>query len=417
VVEGRVARDPDAKWSTAATAELFVGTLDLAATQQVQFDGVEFRQVATNVLIADAAIDDAKITSLTASKITAGTLNAVVVLAGTIQTAAAGARSVISSAGVKLYNAAGDNTVALNASDGSASFSGTIGSVDIIGYARVFNPVTNSQMYMHPGFSGGRFPVLAADTGLLTPTYPGMLKLNAGQLAKDATWLLTTPRVSFANTADPASFFEVTQLDVGLLSNAIMNTTDKTLWPTRIGGYMRVTVPYGSSGSSPVGWSVTTRPYFEFLHDYSDNAPNTPLAAADTGGLPGIHWGNKYGHQVGFRLDAFGTAAVDCAIWARKNASNASAALYAAAFNIGSHSSLKQNIDDVPWSALEVIEENPARRWEYLDDPGTKRVGPMADNLPEELLDPHGKYLDTTSAIGLLWSAVSELVKEVRRGR
>lgn len=70
-------------------------------------------------------IDDAHISDLTVSKVTAGTIMAQWIMAGSIKTAESGARVELSGAGIKQYNASGVETVAVN-TDGSAKFTGTV---------------------------------------------------------------------------------------------------------------------------------------------------------------------------------------------------------------------------------------------------------------------------------------------------
>lgn len=71
-------------------------------------------------------IDDAHISDLTVSKVTAGTITASWVLAGEIKTADTGARFRASAAGIELYNAGGDRTLYGNAGDGSISMIGEL---------------------------------------------------------------------------------------------------------------------------------------------------------------------------------------------------------------------------------------------------------------------------------------------------
>jgi hypothetical protein len=415
VVEGRVSRDTAARYLVAATAELYVGVQGLASGQQVSFDEVAFRQVATSVLIADAAIDDAKIANLSASKITAGTMSATVVLSGEFRTDPTPNRgAVINSSGVKLYNTSGSNTVSLNAADGSASFSGTIGSVDIVGYARVINPITLSQMYMHPGFSGTRYPVLAADTALAAQHYPGLLQLSAGQLVQDSAWRLTTPRVSFQGTADTTSFYEVSQFSLDLVSNAVLSSSDPATWPTRIGGRVRFSVPYGTGNAA--GWPVVSvRPQWEFVSHYTyDNMTSggfltTSGDGADHGRWPGFWWQNKYGHKVAIRLRATGTAMSSVAMEFLKEGGGNAVELWALGFTPVSGSRFKQDIRQPELRALDVIRQHPALEWSYRGET-RRRLGPMADDLPEQL-SPDGDRTDLGSMVGLLWQAIRELLE------
>ncbi len=403
-VEGRIARDTSAKFQVAANAELFVQVQGMASGQTMSFDGVEFRQVATNVLIADAAIDSAKVQSLSASKITAGTLSAVITLSGEFRTADTGARTIINSSGVKLYNGTGDNTVSLNSADGSASFSGTIGSVDIVGYARVLNPVTFAQMYMHPGTT--QYPFLAASVGYAAERGPGTLSLSGGQLNQDMIWQLRTPAVAYQNEANPTVNYEEGRLAVGILTNAILASSDPGQWPTKIGGYVRMSVGYGTK-TVPSGYTLRGRPFWEFLHDY--RTPTAPLTQGDDlGAYTGFQWQNKYGQNVAIRISPFGPNLADSQMEFVKNNSGSFVECRSSAWLTSSHSSTKEDVEDVPFSALDVIAANPAKRWRYVGDERF-RLGPMADNLPDEVA-PRQADLDHSSAIGLLWRAVEELM-------
>jgi len=102
--------------------------LEVVGTDQIQDLAITNAKVGnleiTGAKIANATIGNAKISDLSASKIDTGTLN---VGAGgvTVQTAASGARLVLNSTGLKIYDAGDVNTVAIN-SDGSASFTGSI---------------------------------------------------------------------------------------------------------------------------------------------------------------------------------------------------------------------------------------------------------------------------------------------------
>lgn len=71
-------------------------------------------------------IDDAHISDLTVSKVTAGTINADFLVGARIKTADTGARVELSSSGLLAYNAAGTQTVNIAAADGSVSLIGTL---------------------------------------------------------------------------------------------------------------------------------------------------------------------------------------------------------------------------------------------------------------------------------------------------
>lgn len=71
-------------------------------------------------------IDDAHISDLTVSKVTAGTITAEWIMAGAIRTAQEGARVELTSAGMSAYNGSGQKTVDISSADGSATFTGKL---------------------------------------------------------------------------------------------------------------------------------------------------------------------------------------------------------------------------------------------------------------------------------------------------
>ncbi|MGW0837558.1 hypothetical protein [Streptomyces prunicolor] len=71
-------------------------------------------------------IDDAHISDLTVSKVTAGTISADWIVGARIKTADTGARVELNSAGLQTYNAAGTQTVNIAAADGSVTIVGQL---------------------------------------------------------------------------------------------------------------------------------------------------------------------------------------------------------------------------------------------------------------------------------------------------
>ncbi|QQM45206.1 fibronectin type III domain-containing protein [Streptomyces liliifuscus] len=71
-------------------------------------------------------IDDAHISDLTVTKVTAGTVSANWLLAASIRTAASGARVELNASGLQAYNAGGTQTVNIAAADGSVTLLGQI---------------------------------------------------------------------------------------------------------------------------------------------------------------------------------------------------------------------------------------------------------------------------------------------------
>lgn len=74
---------------------------------------------ATSILVNDAHISD-----LTVTKVTAGTISATWLIGGTIQTSSSGARVVLNSAGIQTFDSSGNQTVGISASNGNATITG-----------------------------------------------------------------------------------------------------------------------------------------------------------------------------------------------------------------------------------------------------------------------------------------------------
>ncbi|MEU6597845.1 fibronectin type III domain-containing protein [Streptomyces flaveolus] len=71
-------------------------------------------------------IDDAHISDLTVSKVTAGTINADWIVGARIKTADTGPRVELNSAGIQAYNSSGAQTVNIASADGSVTITGTL---------------------------------------------------------------------------------------------------------------------------------------------------------------------------------------------------------------------------------------------------------------------------------------------------
>lgn len=107
-----------------------VGTLNVESTAATWFKIIAVDRSGNKSTASPAAsatallIDDAHISTLTVSKVTAGTIGATWINAGTITTASAGARVELVGAGLNAYNSSGVKTVEVKGSDGSATITG-----------------------------------------------------------------------------------------------------------------------------------------------------------------------------------------------------------------------------------------------------------------------------------------------------
>lgn len=121
-----------------ATAGMIQAQIPVVATVQVEETSARYvRVVAVDQTgnksgPSDAAtatallIDDAHISDLTVSKVTAGTVSASWVMAGEIKTADTGPRARMSAAGYELFNAAGDRTLLADATTGDITIIGQL---------------------------------------------------------------------------------------------------------------------------------------------------------------------------------------------------------------------------------------------------------------------------------------------------
>ncbi|MGW5175910.1 fibronectin type III domain-containing protein [Streptomyces sp. NPDC004082] len=126
------------KGKVAATAGMIQAQIPVVFTVQVEETSARYvRVVAVDKTgnkssPSDAAtatallIDDAHISDLTVSKVTAGTINADFVLGARIKTADTGSRVELNSAGLQAYDTAGTQTVNIASSDGSVTMIGQL---------------------------------------------------------------------------------------------------------------------------------------------------------------------------------------------------------------------------------------------------------------------------------------------------
>ena len=132
--------DSTLKGKVSATAGMIQAQIPVVATVQVEETSARYvRVVAVDQTgnksgPSDAAsatallIDDAHISDLTVSKVTAGTIIASWVMAGEIKTADTGARARISADGYELYNTAGTRTLFGEAATGNVTITGELNS-------------------------------------------------------------------------------------------------------------------------------------------------------------------------------------------------------------------------------------------------------------------------------------------------
>lgn len=126
------------KGKVSATAGMIQAQVPVVTTVQVEETSARYvRVIAVDIAgnksaPSDAAtatallIDDAHISDLTVTKVTAGTINADWIIGARIKTADAGPRVELNSAGLQTYDASGTQTVAIGAADGSVNIIGQL---------------------------------------------------------------------------------------------------------------------------------------------------------------------------------------------------------------------------------------------------------------------------------------------------
>ncbi|MDX2697020.1 fibronectin type III domain-containing protein [Streptomyces ipomoeae] len=126
------------KAKVSATAGMIQAQIPVVATVQVEETSARYvRVIAVDQTgnksgPSDAAsatallIDDAHISDLTVTKVTAGTISANWLLGASIRTAETGARVELNSAGIQAYNSGGTQTVDIASADGSVSIVGQL---------------------------------------------------------------------------------------------------------------------------------------------------------------------------------------------------------------------------------------------------------------------------------------------------
>lgn len=354
--------------------------------------------------IANGAVTDGKMTSLSVTKLTAGTLSAVVTLSGEFRTAASGQRVVINASGVKLYDPASNVVVNLDATTGEGTFNGVLGAMNLTGYVKIDSgtgPFIQMQTF-------GSVPAIAMSTGRLIEKYPAYMFTTSDAFLRTLAMRINAPGSNYAGgdstTYDYPQLTLITVPYDGDFANA-------TTLPTRIWGSFRFTLPAGDISR------ISNKPSFTIMNRYTSGSSDTFHQ------YPG--WALKDGmspsHEAGIRLEHTATAfnAVRLAVVkhdAAGNVANALCDMIGLSFTNPSGRAMKSEIASIPYSALQVIRDNPSLRWRYTQEANRFELGPMADGLPPEIRqeDPNGDlFVRPGSMIGLLWKAIEELLEKI----
>lgn len=219
-------------------------------------DEWEVRQQAGTVLIADAAIsnakianlavNDAKIQNVSAGKLTVGTLTADITLSARIKTADTGARVEINSGGIGAWNASGTQTVAIASSTGSVTIVGQLKS-GTTGQRIEINPT--STMLPEIRF----YPDSGSNYGFLNGFSPSgsasvFMGLNSGQFTANSQTCV----------------YRLYMTDSACTLETIRSDTQATL-----GGAWKISPDYAS------GWVITTSQRQGYIDLYGGGGQGT----------------------------------------------------------------------------------------------------------------------------------------------
>jgi hypothetical protein len=367
-------------------------------------------QVGTTHLAA-LAVTDAKIADLSATKITTGTLSAVVALAGSFSTRVGGTGKGVTfdASGIRLFDASNNITINMDGTTGTGTFNGVLGTATISGSVLV-NGSSGSRVTVT---NLGGIPLIAYQTGKLIEKYPSYNFASTDSFARKLLFQAHAPGTAVFGM--PSTSFVTTQFRLA----TIMQDGDydnATTLASVVHGDATFLFPQFNRGDNIFANSpqITLRSHTRG----ADASPSNPMS--EPGRRPGITFWNSEtgspGAQKGFTLQLIptGTDANNCVLAARETDGTAGYAwLRAASFETVSARATKEEFSPVPFAALDVVRANPAQRWRFKNQPSEFYIGPIADDLPDELVTrggtPEEIALKTTSMLGLLWQAVAEL--------
>lgn len=292
-----------------------VVTVPVAETSARYVRVIAVDRAGNKSLASDAAsstallLDSQYISELTASKITAGTLNANVILGASIQTASSGARVELNQNGLQAFNTAGQQTIDVG-TDGNVSIIGTFAS----------GPVGSSKrVVMNPGNTGLPEIRFYANTGteyggINGVAYTGDTDVSMGMFSSN--WIPSLPETEERQTRirvyDGGGRFEVcNSSDQGTHGGSVYVDVDSAILShdanSTVGGFVMAradSVSMGNNaGSSVVLSSMESTLFFKkdtsaeqgFRLDSTTNHLGTWPDFVDLGSTQGIFSGSVAG--------------------------------------------------------------------------------------------------------------------------
>ena len=351
---------------------------------------------------------------LDAGKITAGTINADIIVGAQVATGTSGQRSGINSLGLFAYDSAGTKTVDLNgvsnlitgtmqtALTGRRIVTGASGSTGEI----TFYPSTGTATSYLRSFTETA-GVEALQLGLVSgqssdsPLW-NRLNINSDEWTNlrsnkiDLNYLnggvFVVRQLSSRNTSATAT----TRMQIDAASSMVFAPDNATVYQVSNGAHT-----FYPASSSSSGW-IKVRPNL-----ISDSNFRTPYLewATDNNGVSGA------GAYKGVLKFIMRTGGVNPAFQFRDGADSVYYPLEASAFNVATSSEkVKTDIVDLSDEALPMVRKTKARRYRLKSEQfPDEQIGLVIEESPSLILGANGESIDLYRMVTLLWKAVQEL--------
>ncbi|BBG01545.1 MULTISPECIES: hypothetical protein [Pseudonocardia] len=352
--------------------------------------------------IANLAVTDAKIQNLSVGKLTAGILEASMIIGtGKIATGTTGARSEMDSAGFRLYNSAGAMTVQMSSANGSAMISGEYRTSLTTGLRLVFNPngTQPDEIRFYPASTNqyGRIKTLTS----VSPVHPNQAGLvmkafspRGDQQSGEVAVFPNYARLAFSN-----------EIEQGTVSSTVITEIHQA----GIGGpRVHVTcAPYSSQGDSGIIRLGATdnanvfiqRAVFSIFGSGSNRDGNVKAGCV-----------NRFSY---IQYDTGALSVINDTTWINIGANT---------FVTNSERRAKTDIEAEPFDPIGVIS---AADWYRYKKRGTlvpgranpDQLGLMVDEMPDEVLvyneDQDSWGIDIYGALAVLWGGTRRHIVEI----
>lgn len=145
-------------------------------------DRVEVREVIGTLLVADAAITNAKVADMSVGKLTAGTITAIMLMAGLLRSGVTGLRYELDANGLRFYDASDQLVINFDTATASAVVTGTF-QTGIAGRRAVLSGASNKLLF-YPQVGETRFTSVES---YIPGNYPDDIALELRAIDSDTT--------------------------------------------------------------------------------------------------------------------------------------------------------------------------------------------------------------------------------------